>query len=730
MKIKKLFIVPFLALLVSGCQEEEQVTSPTFASGEEVRFGASLENITTRTIYGPKNDHAFPIYWIDGDEVIVSSPECANNGGVGQANYKITAEKPDQNYATSMDKTGEIGVRWGKNETGTFYSVYPAPYTPSGSQRVYGATIGNDNKTVTLAMPVQQDCSFTTNSDGTKTAQPDMRACFMYAKTEGVKNGEVVNLHYKPLSTAIRFKLKGPQNGDPLTINYVRIYAPNGTPINGTFTADLSSASGNDLPQLKCADIGNYITFNVADDNGSYLTLAQGDEIELCAFLLLEGNTQITDEWYIEVGTSAVTYKKKIVAAEGTSANAMTLVPGEVHYLPDFPPLSAATWSASNWMTNLQRNVYLSEISIPGSWNSLSTDYQDPVSIKSQYNAGVRAFHLDTRWRADGLISRNITDLGIANGGDTYNVDGGKCMTQAAPTFVDALKQITDNVKDDEYMVVICTFAQGSTVHGNWRKEISDACANNDRVINASTLNENSVVGDVLGKVIVIINTYTEGKVADSKCLFFNMGMTLTQAEFTDNKYYQRPLMYNNITNSGITMYGTHAQICSRDNGYTDDDRGYAPSFSEREEKVNNILEWSKGNYDNESDYAHNAWLYIGLGGYIPGTGGLFGSDDDPSTVASTLNPWFGNIVEGMSTNNSYYPVGIVLMNHTNDYSKYVQDILEMNTKYRKAYNPDRSPVDGHYIGGGGSRVQSAAPGYSSGMIDNGTNAIGWTRVR
>ena len=337
-----------------------------------------------------------------------------------------------------------------------------------------------------------------------------------------------------------------------------------------------------------------------------------------------------------------------------------------------------------------------------------------------------------TRWRADwGLFSGyKITDLGIANGGDTHNVDGddgveGKCMTQDAPSFVEALGQITDNVKEDEYMVVICTFAQGSTKHGDWRQEISDACANNEKVIDASTLGPNTVVGDVLGKVIVMVNTFTEGEVADSKCLYFNMGMTLIQSEFTSQPYYQIPILSDCIDPTNITLYGTHAQITTDGNSYYNDERGYVPSIEDRKVKIQNIWDWSKDNYAKET-FDHNAWLYLGLGGYIPGRGGIFGTDDDPTTVGEQFGSWLTETVNSMETNADYYPMGMVLINHANTYSTTVRNILLMNNKYRKAYNPDLSPVTGKPIDGG---VQSAAPGYSSGMTDNNTNAIGWTKV-
>ena len=722
MKTNKYFMIPLLAFLVCSCQDEEQASIQP-ATGEEVQFGVALEgNATSRTIYGEEANGAFPIYWVNGDQVIISSPQCVSSG-YPSATYQVTTEGATQNYASSLDKTGEIGVRWGDSETADFYSVYPASH----------ATVGSNYSTVTLTMPAQQDNGYDRN---TMTVQPDMNACFMYAATKGAVNGSTVNLSYKPLSTALRFTLTGPSSGET-SINYIRIFAPTGTNINGTYSADLSNLDENGLPTLTATRGLNYITFNVADENGTYLTLANGARIEVNAFLLLEGKTEITDDWYIEIGTTAgITFKKNLDAMPGGNR---TLVPGKIHRLPDLPPLDDTSdeWDATNWMTNLQRNVYLSEISIPGSWNSLNTDYQNNYTIQEQYNAGVRAFHLDTRWKAEWSLfsGYTITDLGIANGGTAYDVEGddgkeGKCMTQSAPSFTDALKQITDEVKDDEYMVVICTFAQGSTLHGDWRQAISDACAANDKVIDASTITPKTAVKDVLSKVIVIVNTFTEGEVRGSKCLFFNMGMTLYESDWSDlsnpEKYYKAPLTWYNSTESGITMYGTHAQITTDQNSYDGGDRGWVPSFNDREQMTSNILNWSKNNYNDMENYAHNAWIYLGLGGYIPGTN-IF-NPDDPGTVGEHFNNWIYDIVYGMETNNSFYPIGIVLMNHVNANSHVANAILMMNNKYRKAYDPERSPIDGAYITRG--KVQSVAPGYSSGMMDNGTDAIGWTRCK
>lgn len=745
MKTKKYLMISALALLAYSCQTEEfGDTQPT--PGKEVQFGASLEQSTTRTIYGDETNNAFPINWINGDEVVIFSPDCASNDGVGSATYKVNVGEENsgkQNYANSLDKTGDIGVRWGDNATGSFYSIYPASslYTK----------VSSDCKTVTLTMPAQQDNTFERTSDGKIIAYPDMRACFMYAYTPDVPSGNTVDLKYKPLSTAIRFKLQGPLNNDkgPVTINYVRIYAPTSTDINGTYEfTDVTNGSG--IPEPKSGL--NYVTMNVADKNGSYLTLSAGESVELNAFLLTGKDITIDRNWYIEVATSdGSVFTKHIIADENATSEGMTLKPGMIHRLPDLPPLTASgEWDPANWMKNIQRNVYLSEISIPGSWYSLDQDYQSDIrTINGQYNLGVRAFHFDTRWIAERhgnfLMGYNYTPtaLGVAGTADNYDADKGRYLqnNDNPMTFETALGQVVSNVKSDEYMVVMCTFAQGSAIYGDWRKEISDACDKySGKIVEASSLNENTVVGDVLGKVIVIVNTYTPGEVTNSKCMFFNMSLLLDENEFKNNPYYEKPLYRYNTINSGITMYGTHAQatIDYSDQGETISDRqSYVPSLAERKTKLQNILTWSQNNYAKRDNYVHNCWIYMGLGGYAIPQRLLEGDDYHAvSTDPNGLNTWMATKVEDMYTNKSYYPIGIVLMNfvgssNTSKGISLVQRILEMNSMYRKAYDPRRSPVDGAFIDGtSNNKVHSAAPGYSSGMKDNQTNAIGWTRCR
>lgn len=741
------YLLGLSLLALVACNQENMPERPTPTPGAEVKFGASLNKTdVTRTIYGEENNNAFPIYWVDGDKVLVTSPQCLN--GRNTAQYKVTANTTTQNYADRLDKTGAAGVQWGQADKADFYSVYPAD-----NASVQGTTFS-------LTMPnVQRDQVQLDN----KKAYADMNACFMGAVSKEVPNGDDVNLTYTPLSTAIRFTLRGPsagvgQTNSEVTISKVVLKADQ--PIAGDFTVDMSTPE----PTVKLgSNTYNEITlYTYYASTGGYLALRVGESVELNAFVIPHEKLEVNDNWKLEVTTAeGVVYTTSL---KGTGNG--KLMPGKIHrFLGQLPSLPAPTteWDPSNWMVNIPRNVYLSEISIPGSWNSLNNDYQDvngsteekcKAAIDAQYNAGVRAFHIDTRWTPKrdpyDLITNTfvsaptIVRLGTAVGGATNNYQGKKLTRKDNLSFADALKYIAFNVKSNEYMMVFCTFAQKSyeETEGGWMQAVSDACAANNKIIDARTISANTVVGDVLGKVIVIVNCQKDPSTITnlpegSKCLF-----TYTPLELDENRYTTSPWCEGAIVNcadASLNMYSAQAQIMASPmdatKGYTVSGRGYAPTWEQRKQKTENILKWSLDNFQ-KTNYAHCDWLYNGLGGYLCESGGkeVKGSYRE---VAEKLNLWIDDKIKKMSAHpdvsqeqTRYFPVGLVLMNYVTDavYGKPVLlDILSLNNKFRKAYDPNRDPLDPSN-NGSSSDVNSAAPGYNSGMKDNGTDAIGWTR--
>lgn len=743
------YLLGLSLLALVACNQENMPERPTPTPGAEVKFGVSLnKNDVTRTIYGKENNNAFPIYWVDGDKVLVTSPQCLN--GRNTAQYKVSVESDKQNYATSLNKTGAVGVQWGQDKTADFYSVYPAD-----NASVQGTTFH-------LTMPNAQNDILKLGSRKSK-AYADMNACFMGAVSKGVTNGSEVNLTYTPLSTAIRFTLRGPSSAEGQTDSEViisQVVLKADQPIAGDFTVDMST--GTETPTVKPGEKKyNEITlYTHYAETGGYLTLGLNDEVELNAFVIPYENLAVNDNWKLEVTTA----QGKVYTTPLKGSGAGTLKPGKIHrFKGDLPNLPAPTtdWDPSNWMVNVPRNVYLSEISIPGSWNSLNDDYQDvngsteekcKAAIDAQYKAGVRAFHIDTRWTpkrnpydivTNTFVSApTILRLGTAVGGATNNYGGEKLTRKDNLSFANALEYIAYHVQPKEYMIVFCTLAQNSyeKTEGGWMQAVSDACAADDRIIDARTISANTVVGDVLGKVIVIVNCAKNPSKIDnlpkgSKCLF-----TYTPLELDENRYKTQQWCTGAIANcadASLNMFSAQAQIMASPmdatSGYTVSGRGYAPAWAERRQKTENILKWSLDNFQ-KKEYAHCDWLYNGLGGYLCDSDGKEVKDSQKE-VAKELNLWIDSKMKLMAAKPTgdqtpYYPVGLVLMNYVTDkiYGvPVVKGILSHNNKFRKAHDPNKDPLDPSN-NGSSSDVNSAAPGYNSGMKDNGTDAIGWTR--
>ena len=727
-KIHNFIMLLFVAFAVASCAEEEIIENKVVGKpGDEVKFSLSLGN-GSRTVYGDEINNTFPIYWVDGDKVQVYSPDASSSRN--NAEYKVilpkgengvVVEKPD--YADDLEKTGDYGVQWGvgyeyKDENGEthtgvhdFYSIYP-----SGN---YEFSKDADKKNMIasrLRVKTVQEISYV---DGTYTH--DMSNCLMYATTPKVDMEDgVVNLSYHPLSTVLWFDVTAFKDNtlqDAQQTNFMITgidleYTGTEGAIAGAFSYDVDNGNLVDFEEPY-----NKISVKLYDKSGTQElshTVKAGEPLNFPIFLapsdLDLNNLKIT------IHTDNGTFTKTL---SGTS----NFKPGKIHKIT-LPKLSKTSegWDVSKWMTYIPRNVYLSEISIPGSWNSLNVDCQTNTDLNTQYKNGVRAFHLDARYngiKSGGSTynpSYTITDLGVATGGSgkTYDVDtndtdvasNGKVMNSTT-TFETYLGTIVQCVQPDEYMVVFVTFAQNSATKKSmsWEDAVVTACKNinnnteiDGEIVLASEINSNSVVGDVLGKVIVIINTESESIDNPDPCFYTHVPLELTDK--TCSGTYE----LNNVEkNSGITLKASQCQVeFEKTNTITnnnDGDRGFLPKPAERKEQLNSIINWSKENYNNKDNYEHNAWIYLGIGGY-QGAYDLFGdlksSSGSYEDVASDYNNWINDKVTEMGTEvvSYYYPVGIILMNNAVSYSgTTVKNILLLNNKYRLQYDP-KKPVD------------------------------------
>ena len=730
-KIHNYIMLLVVAFAFASCADDEIINKREPAqTGDEVQFGLSLESLS-RTVYGDENKTAdadgvvtarsYPIYWLDGDKVRIFSPQCLTDRRF--AEYKVVL--PDNGdkayYAKDLVKTGAYGVQWGAAATADFYSLYP-----SGN---YTLGVTKEQENVAEGISIGYNQNIKVNGTSVKS---DMEDCLLYAKATGVSKGDVVNLHYDPIATVFMLTLSVDKNSTKdFVIQSVSITTPaEETYIAGSFSLKIADGSfaewGDNKDNIVSAAISDVAT-------GGYFTLGKDNSIEIPLFLAPVTGLN-TNGWKISVKTIVDGTPQTFIK----TLDARTVEAGKIHKVV-LPKLTIKAeevkeWDPATWMVNIPRNVYLSEVSIPGSWNSLNQDSQGTTenytNISTQYSKGIRAFHIDTRWKRTGSRNNYTYELGVAIGGSGNTTSGDNKYMTAGATFKEALEEIILNLKNDEYMVVICTFAQNSAEYNGsdgWVQAISDICAEKTEVYDAKKLAPSTVVGDVLNKVIVLINmqgAFTAVP-SNSKCLFINYPMEVTRdmfpATLTDvltGPIYSSVSGSTSIKDSGISMYRSHSQICFNEEtySYTDpadserdnvDNRGFLPTLGERNTVVNNILNWSKDNYGKEN-YAHDKWIYLGLGGYhfYRAKKGLFltyyefeNDDSSYDDVAEYYNTWIDGKVKEMGTTPTgqtnpipYYPVGIVLMNYVNNYSSTAKNILLLNNKYQLQYDPNKSP--------------------------------------
>lgn len=67
-----------------------------------------------------------------------------------------------------------------------------------------------------------------------------------------------------------------------------------------------------------------------------------------------------------------------------------------------------AEFNPAVWISQLNPNIYLSELSIPGAWHAAQTNYQGNHTLHEMYNAGVRAFEVHTK---NGPVLRKHGDM-------------------------------------------------------------------------------------------------------------------------------------------------------------------------------------------------------------------------------------------------------------------------------------------------------------------------------
>lgn len=742
--MKNIFLaaIGIVCLMVSCSKDSTTELQTNPMVGQEVQFSPNQDlNLQTRTVYGDKDvtNNLYPIYWVNGDKVLVYGSTCA----VKQAEYAVSVDVVNQNWADALNKTGATGVQWGESTASNFLAIYPSS----------AATITSDTKATATIRSTQNNVFEPVYSTDGKTivawkghpfasnaAEKTMVDGIMYARTEGARSdadtdddetvGEV-DLRFKPFTTVLKFKFSGffSQNSDPtIYVQSITVTSPGGSPIAGEFNLAVSGTGEDATATATAGDsTSNTITLNTILAGGSYIPLTENVPIEFDVFTLPLPDQTISNLWTVKVATNYGEFTYKLTP--NTSNTNTALVAGKVHHItiPTLEVLGTAAWDPTKWMTQVPQDVYLSELSIPGTWYTNDSGYQATTDLATLYSAGIRAFNIDCRVTKredsnDGILNSDAewsdaddypsraylacsgTEKDFGIGGFAIGLTDGTYVSGVVQDIVNLAKQHTD-----EYVVIVFTFAEKpktvskasyGSVRPDYITEQLNAILNTEGIKEYlyTNVTKDTTIKQVLesGKNVIVKINHSNVDFATSTSPAFSMpdGVMASFASMAKEGYIQTGVtdivsglttstspyyayyskmqeypIYNGKTKTDLTYYYHQAQQTSSDKtqGATP---SAVPTLGNRMDAIDDIIEKSTAIYDAST---HDAWFQIAIGGSIDG--------NNPAGVAPLVTYLNEKIAAKMDTDPS--PVGIVLMNHaTTTGATLVTNIIEMNGKF------------------------------------------------
>lgn len=424
-----------IAVAMSGCADDKFTQNDNnIPKGNGIVFGANASysgGSQSRTEYGEyvKDDTgkkiSQEIKWLSTDKVDIYSPASPT---LTKVEYGITKVDENQAYLLALGD----GLQWDRTaSTQDFYAIYPSK--ESMSNEAVKKVVSFDNGVLKGYVPVNQQHTITKGGTTGWTATPNMDYLYMAAVQKGYSipatdaqdNG--VSLHFVPLTTTLELTIEGPTEAPIASIN---VFANNGENIAGYFSCDLTKASttSESNSNLNCdyeqsATVRDMISISgYYDDNGTQkpLELATGESITFNVFLL--PHTDLTN---ISVRVAGFNTASKTMSLAG-----VTLHPHQKTCVKLKAPQIAKD-GVNNWITGMEDKVLISQLSIPGTANSFSSNYSgtdaeyykaQTALFEQQWNAGIRCFELrcpnnESGNSLDGVqLQCNREDLGITFG--------------------------------------------------------------------------------------------------------------------------------------------------------------------------------------------------------------------------------------------------------------------------------------------------------------------------
>lgn len=736
--------ITWIAMLCSCSEEIDNGTAKNpVQEGEEILFGSSLsDEAESRTVYGSRDENGVAVHWVDGDEVAIFCKETSQPAN-HLVNYKIKPSAGDPSKASEVMKVdpNAAGLQWGSEDLHHFYAFYPA-------NAVHGAESDDQQGTISASIPVnQQPAGWRTgpivsqdesvNGRTTTFALPNMDYAYMYAYNavdkKTVESGSgTIWLQFHNLVTVLDITIPAPEDGSDVIVTDVTVRAVDGsnTVLTGDFECYIRGAGETTTPACEpVGDMGqvrNVVNIPCFDQKtGKFITLGDDEDfLNVKAYIIPDNVNDAIQPRTLQISVSTLNGGEK-----KRTLTTASIVPHKINrvLLPAVVP-----GGTNYWMSDLDPNIYVSELSIPGSKFSVLTRengakkvYQT-ATIDKQFEDGVRAFIFQTA---------TIGHWGIGFQYDRFSV---VCETRdkevmklsdAIAKIASHLKACEDAGKENEFAFVMLTYSYGDTPLSTnneqyWieklRDEVKSISGTAANRIYTDEVTANTTIDDVKGKIILKANYNYRDMISD-------YGSTTAPIMFTWWKGPYGPRIneedpnsdYYQDLNGGMPMdwgkpvwyLSSPAKLRWYYQEVTNVGSGQDATSAEKKTFITNLFTKSVDLY--KKDKAHKTWFMNDLGGYYSDNGEINNRGTGIEALAIDMN----NLgIEQLQKRTENAGLGLIFMNFADKQStsgaKYksdmlIQTIIMNNRKFQL-------------------RKKSATTTNYNASYKSGGNAVGW----
>lgn len=590
--------------------------------------------------------------------------------------------------------------------------------------------------------------------DGKKTyfGLPNMDYAYMYAYNavtpSDVKEGQFIDLQFHNLVTVLDITVQGPSSGTA-TITNINVDAIDGTTpiLTGDFTCNIRNASTGEGAVATCEPVGDFneergrISIPCYDKkNGQFIQLGPDELLNVKAYIIPQDLENTVKQRTLRVTVSLLNgapCRKTLQTADVTPHKINRVI---------LPPLTIG--GTNYWMSSLDPDIYVSELSIPGSKFSVLTSdngadrvYQNS-DIDKQFEDGVRAFIFQTA--VDGTNSHPIN---LANNEFTYDINVvAEDQSHQVMSLSNAVKKIASYLdqcqkagKENEFAFLMLTYTTGDQDlgkgHLTWggmewdrpalsaeqtwiqglRDKVNEIAADPNNRIYTGEITPNTTIDDVKGKIILKANYNSEDMISGytgSAPIMFTYWESATGPDGYQEKNGGMPMDWGTpmwYTNSTADLRWYYQEVTSVGDGQE-------ATTQEKKDGIQNLFRKSVDLYHN--DTSHKTWFMNDLGGYYSDNVDINGRGTGIQALAIDMNQMGVDELQNREENAG---LGLIFMNFADkqegsgvDYKSdwLIQTIIDNNFKFALRKKGSSTTPSSKY----------------NATYSNGGNAVGWDK--